>query len=63
VPPPPTTVNPKRSAQVTKHKDSANTAFRAAKYADANRMYSLAIDIAAQRPLWEPSALALEELS
>jgi translocation protein SEC72 len=63
VPPPPTTVNPKRSAQVTKLKDSANTAFRAAKYADANRMYSLAIDMAAQRPLWEPSALAREELS
>ncbi|KAF2669365.1 tetratricopeptide [Microthyrium microscopicum] len=63
IPPPPTAVNPKRSAQITKLRESGNTSFRAQKYGDSIRMYSLGIDMAAGRPLWEPSAIAREELA
>jgi translocation protein SEC72 len=63
IPPPPVPVNPKRSAQVTKLKESGNASFKKAAYADAVRMYGLAIDMAAKRPLWEPAGLVREELS
>jgi translocation protein SEC72 len=62
-PPPPTAVNPKRSANISKLRESGNQAFRSQKYDDSIRMYSLAIDMALGRPLWEPSALVREELS
>jgi translocation protein SEC72 len=62
IPPPPSAVQPKRSAQIAKARDSGNVAQRAAKHDDAVRMYTLAIDIAAARPLWEPAPLAREEL-
>lgn len=63
VAPPPTVVNPKRSAQISKLRDSGNTAFRAGKYQDAIKMYTLGIDMAAGRPIWEPAVLVREELS
>jgi translocation protein SEC72 len=63
VPPPPTSVNPKRSAQITKLRESGNTSYRQEKYADAIRMYTLGIEMAIGRPLWEPSVLVREELS
>lgn len=63
VPPPPVPVNPKRSAQITKLKDAGNASFKKGSYADAVRMYSLALDMAASRPLWEPAGLVREELS
>lgn len=63
VPPPPVPVNPKRSAQITKLKDTGNGAFKKGSYADAARMYSLALDMAASRPFWEPAGLVREELS
>ena len=63
IPPPPVPVNPKRSAQVSKLRDTGNTSFRKGQYADAIRMYSLGIDMALGRPAWEPSGLVREEVS
>lgn len=63
VPPPPVPVNPKRSAQITKLKESGNATFKKGAYSDAAKLYSLAIDMAAQRPVWEPAGLVREELS
>jgi translocation protein SEC72 len=63
VPPPPTAANPKRSAQVAKLRDSGNAAFRAGRHADAVRLYTLGIDMAAGRPAWEPAPPARDELA
>jgi translocation protein SEC72 len=62
-PPPPVPVNPKRSAQVNKLKETGNNSFRKGQYPEAIRMYSLAIDMALQRPAWEPAQLVREEVS
>ncbi|KAI5306000.1 Bifunctional purine biosynthetic protein ade1 [Ascosphaera pollenicola] len=63
VPPPPMPVNPKRSAQITKLKESANQSFAKGTYIDSVRLYTLAIDMALSRPLWEPASLVREELA
>ncbi|KAI9035465.1 uncharacterized protein KD926_003461 [Aspergillus affinis] len=63
IPPPPLPVNPKRSAQITKLRDSANTAFRKNNYDEAARLYTYAIDMALARPGWEPVALTRDELA
>ncbi|KAI9929829.1 hypothetical protein AWENTII_003727 [Aspergillus wentii] len=63
IPPPPLPINPKRSAQITKLRDSANTAYRKTNHAEAVRLYTFAIDMAVSRPGWEPVALARDELS
>jgi translocation protein SEC72 len=62
IPPPPVPVNPKRSAQIQKLRESGNTSFRKNAHADAIKMYSLGITMALGRPLWEPSGLVREEL-
>ncbi|GAO18554.1 uncharacterized protein UV8b_00838 [Ustilaginoidea virens] len=63
VPPPPIPVNPKRTGQVTKLRDNGNAEYRRGKYAEALRLYSLGIQMASQRPLWEPAQLVREEVS
>lgn len=63
IPPPPLPINPKRSAQITKLRDSANAAFRKSQYPEAVRLYTFAIDMAISRPGWEPVTLAREELA
>lgn len=63
IPPPPLPVNPKRSAQITKLRDSGNAAYRKNNNAEAVRLYSYAIDMALARPGWEPAGLAREELA
>lgn len=63
IPPPPLPVNPKRSAQIAKLRDSANTAYRKSNYPEAVRLYTYAIEMALTRPGWEPVALAREELA
>ncbi|KAH9843288.1 translocation protein [Teratosphaeria destructans] len=63
VPPPPVPVNPKRSAQITKMKDSGNAAFKKGDFNSAIQMYTMAIRMASERPAWEPSGLIREELS
>lgn len=56
-------MNPKRSAQIAKLRESANTAFKKSAYEDAARLYTYAIDMAAGRPGWEPVGLVREELA
>ncbi|KAL1962605.1 hypothetical protein VTN77DRAFT_9398 [Rasamsonia byssochlamydoides] len=63
VPPPPLPINPKRSAQITKLRDTANTAFRKGNFAEAVKLYTYAIDMALGRPPWEPLGLVRDELS
>lgn len=63
VPPPPIPVNPKRTAQVTKLRDNGNAEYGKKKFAEAVQMYTLGIQMALQRPLWEPSALVREEVA
>ncbi|PYH88440.1 hypothetical protein BO71DRAFT_365420, partial [Aspergillus ellipticus CBS 707.79] len=63
IPPPPLPINPKRSAQITKLRDSANAAFRKQALVEATRLYTYAIDMALGRPGWEPVTLARDELS
>lgn len=62
-PPPPVPVNPTRSAQIGKLRESGNGEFRKGNHSQAVRLYSLAIDMALSRPHWEPSGLVREELS
>ncbi|KAJ5628586.1 hypothetical protein N7490_010814 [Penicillium lividum] len=63
IPPPPLPVNPKRSAQITKLRDSGNIAYRKNNYDEAIKLYTYAIDMALSRPGWEPVSLAREELA
>lgn len=63
IPPPPIPVNPKRSAQVTKLRDSGNDCYRKQKYAEAIKFYGLGIDMALKRPYWEPQQLVREEVA
>ncbi len=52
---------PQRSAQIAKLKDSGNAAFKAHRFNEAIRFYSLAIDMALARPPWEAAALCRDE--
>ncbi|PGH32851.1 translocation protein SEC72 [[Emmonsia] crescens] len=61
-PPPPKPVNPKRSAQIAKLRESANTAFRKSSFGEAIKLYTYAIDMALGRPTWEYLGLVREEL-
>lgn len=63
VPPPPIPVNPKRTANVNKLRDSGNAEFRKGRYADAIRFYSLGLQMALTRPVWEPPQLVHEEVA
>lgn len=66
IPPPPLPNNlptQKRSAQITKLREAASTAYRKFQFADAIRLYSFAIDMASGRPPWEPVSLIRDELS
>ncbi|KAI1463453.1 uncharacterized protein F4812DRAFT_447063 [Daldinia caldariorum] len=63
VPPPPLPVNPKRSANVNKLRDSGNAEYRKAKYAEAVKFYTLGLQMALTRPLWEPQQLVREEVA
>ncbi|OTB18584.1 hypothetical protein K445DRAFT_54766 [Daldinia sp. EC12] len=63
VPPPPLPVNPKRSANVSKLRDSGNTEYRKGKHAEAVKFYTLGLQMALTRPLWEPQQLVREEVA
>jgi translocation protein SEC72 len=63
IPPPPLPVDPKRSAQITKLRNTGNSSFHKQQYAEAIRLYGLAIEMALTRPQWEPAALVREEAS
>jgi len=62
VPPPPVPVNPKRSANVTKLRESGNAEYRKQRYAEAIKFYALGLQMALTRPAWEPSQLVREEV-
>ncbi|EFQ93522.1 hypothetical protein PTNB73_00083 [Pyrenophora teres f. teres] len=62
-PPPPVPVNPKRSAQIGKLRESGNAEYKKGQHSAAIKFYTLAIDMALARPSWEPSGLVREELS
>ncbi|KAF1833255.1 hypothetical protein BDW02DRAFT_570239 [Decorospora gaudefroyi] len=62
-PPPPVPVNPKRSAQIGKLRESGNAEFRKGNHAQAVKLYGLAVDMALGRPQWEPSGLVREEVA
>ncbi|KAF3181866.1 hypothetical protein TWF225_006838 [Orbilia oligospora] len=61
IPPPPGLVNPKRSAQINKLRESGNAAFRKQAFGEAVKLYSLALEMCLGRPHWEQSALVREE--
>ncbi|KAG9304739.1 hypothetical protein G9A89_003913 [Geosiphon pyriformis] len=61
--PPPNIVTQNLSLQITRLKDEGNKNFHAQKYTEAIKLYSLAVDMAFQRPVWESSGLAKDELS
>lgn len=62
VPAPPAPVNPKRSVQINKLRESGNAAFKKGTFGDAIKLYDLAIKMASDRPAWEASGLVREEL-
>ena len=62
-PGPPAPVNPKRSVQITKLKESGNASYKKGQHGEALKMYDLAIRMAIDRPPWEASGLVREELS
>lgn len=61
--PPPGTVHPLRSQQIAKMREDGNAHFRDQRHQEAIIAYTNAINIAFDRPLWEPAALAREELA
>ncbi|EHA57716.1 tetratricopeptide repeat domain-containing protein [Pyricularia oryzae 70-15] len=63
VPPPPIPVNPKLSAQVNKMREGGNAEFRKGRFAEAIKLYSLGLEMALKRPLWEPQQLVREEVA
>lgn len=62
-PPPPQSINPNRSKQIEISKKSGNDAFKAQNWPEALKLYSMALDMAASRPPWEPAAMANDEMS
>ncbi|EWC47791.1 hypothetical protein DRE_02991 [Drechslerella stenobrocha 248] len=63
IPPPPGLINPKRSAQVNKLRESGNAAFRKQTFGEAAKLYGYALEMCLSRPHWEQSALVREEAS
>ncbi|KAF9924727.1 hypothetical protein FBU30_005366 [Linnemannia zychae] len=61
--PPPGAVLPLRSQQIAKMREEGNTHFRAQRHQEAIIAYTNAINIAFDRPLWEPTQIAREELA
>ncbi|KAK4138496.1 hypothetical protein BT67DRAFT_437829 [Trichocladium antarcticum] len=61
VPPPPVPVNPKRSANLHKLRESGNAEYRKQRHAEAIKLYTLGLQMALTRPAWEPSQLVREE--
>ncbi|CUS11411.1 unnamed protein product [Tuber aestivum] len=62
IPPPPTSVGPKRSALIERMRQTGNSAFKKKNYSEAVDLYTHAITMALTRPPWEPSALLRDEL-
>lgn len=63
LPPPPNVVPPQRSMAINQAKEQGREAFKRKDYADAIKLFTLAIDVAASRPLWEAAVVARDELA
>lgn len=63
IPPPPIPVNPKRTAQINKLRETAGQAAAKKNNAEAVKLLTYALDMAAARPDWEPVGLKREELA
>ncbi|KAK7750242.1 hypothetical protein SLS62_007872 [Diatrype stigma] len=63
VPPPPVPVNPKRSGNITRLRESGNAEFRKGRSGEAARLYGVGLQMALARPLWEPQGLVREEVA
>ncbi len=63
VAPGPKAISPQLSMMVKKLRDAAAASFRAQKYSDAEKQFSLALEMATRRNKWEPFAFSLQELS
>lgn len=63
LPPPQAPVNPKRSIQITKLRESGNAAYKKGDFTNSIKMYDFAIRMASERPPWEASGLVREELA
>jgi len=61
--PPPNYFNQNLSKQVTKLKDEGNNHHKSQNYLEAIKLYSSAIEMALQRPFWEPHELTEQEVS
>lgn len=56
-------MKPNRSQQFTKAKEDGNAQFKEGKLDEAIRLFTVAVELAADRPPWESHVLAREELS
>ena len=63
IPPPPQPIPNIRSNHIAKAKEEGNTAFRAQKYPDAIRFYSISAALSATRPVFESAQYSRDELS
>ncbi|TGZ84325.1 hypothetical protein EX30DRAFT_103940 [Ascodesmis nigricans] len=62
IPPPPLPVSPHRSAAIDKLRTSGNNEFRKQQYSSAINYYTMAIQAAQTRPVWEPAGLMRDEM-
>lgn len=63
LPPPPNVVQPQRSMAINQAREQGKEAFQRKDYAEAIKLFTLAVDVAASRPLWEPAAMVRDELA
>ena len=75
VPPPPVPIDPKLSAAIQKMREQANTVYRKALNSapsspaflqntnEAIRLYTYGLEMALQRPPWEPAAIVKDEVA
>ncbi|CAG8500691.1 3055_t:CDS:1 [Acaulospora colombiana] len=61
--PPPNAVNERLSRQIMGLKEEGNKQFKAENYLEAIRLYTLAIEMAFQRPMWEPHEITAHDVS
>lgn len=62
-PPPPQMLTQKLTQAVTQVKEEGNTLFKAGQHPQAIARYSMALQLASQRPPWEASGIMREEFS
>ncbi|KAI0017832.1 tetratricopeptide repeat domain-containing protein [Xylariomycetidae sp. FL0641] len=57
----PVPVNPKRSANINKLREAGNAEHRRGRHPEALKLYDLGLQMALERPPWEPQQLVREE--